>query len=46
MEGKLIANDRLWWVAGKLAVALCIFALPGFAHAANNCPWINEATVS
>jgi hypothetical protein len=46
MAGKLIANDRLWRVVGKLAVVLCIFALPGSAHAANNCPWINEATVS
>jgi hypothetical protein len=46
MAGKLIANDRLWRVAGRLMVAICIFALPGSAHAANNCPWINEATVS
>jgi len=46
MASKLFANDRLSRTVGQLALALCIFALPGSAHAANNCPWINEATVS
>jgi hypothetical protein len=46
MAGRLIANDRFLRAVGQLAVALCIFALPGSARAANNCPWINEATVS
>jgi hypothetical protein len=46
MASRLIANHRLLRVAGQLAVALCIFVLPGSAHATNNCPWINEATVS
>jgi len=46
MASRIIANDRFLHVAGQLAVAFCIFALPGSAHATNNCPWINEATVS
>lgn len=46
MASRLVENHRLLRIVGKLAVALCIFGLPGLAHASNNCPWINEATVS
>lgn len=46
MAGKLISNCLILRALPQLTVALCIFALPGSAHAANNCPWINEATVS
>jgi hypothetical protein len=46
MVSRLTANDRLLRMVGRLAVALGIFVLPGSAHASNNCPWINEATVS
>ena len=46
MASRIIANDRFVRAVGQLAVALCVFALPGSAHAVNNCPWINEATVS
>jgi hypothetical protein len=46
MASRLIVNDRFLRAAGHLAVALCIFAIPRSAHATNNCPWINEATVS
>jgi|HubBroStandDraft_6_1064221.scaffolds.fasta_scaffold769738_2 hypothetical protein len=46
MASRLIENYRfLSWI-GRLAVALCIFGLPNTARASNNCPWINEATVS
>ncbi|MGB7986869.1 MAG: hypothetical protein WCF54_17020 [Terracidiphilus sp.] len=27
-------------------LGICLLALPGFCRAANNCTWINEATVS
>jgi hypothetical protein len=46
MASNLIANHRPLGTVGQLALALCIFCLPGFARASNNCPWINEATVS
>ena len=46
MAGRFTRNDRPLRLAVQFVVALCVFALPGSAHAANNCPWINEATVS
>jgi hypothetical protein len=46
MANRPIKNHGLLSLVGQLAVALCIFGLPNSAHASNNCPWINEATVS
>jgi hypothetical protein len=46
MVSRLIENRRFLRAIGQLAVALCILGIPGSAHASNNCPWINEATVS
>ena len=46
MASRIIENRRFLRVLGRLALALCIFCFPRFAHASNNCPWINEATVS
>ena len=46
MVSRFIENFRFLRVVEQLALALCIFGLPGSAHASNNCPWINEATVS
>jgi hypothetical protein len=31
---------------GSLAFGLCLIGMPAKAHAANNCPWLNEATAS
>jgi hypothetical protein len=46
MANRAIKSRPFLRTAGQLAVALCIFGIPGSAHASNNCPWINEATVS
>jgi hypothetical protein len=46
MASRRIENHRFLSLVGQLAIALCIFGHPNTAHAGNNCPWINEATVS
>jgi hypothetical protein len=46
MANRLTENSRFLCGVGQLAVALCILCIPNSAHASNNCPWINEATVS
>ena len=46
MASRMPGNRRIPPALGQLAVALCFFGLPGLARAVNNCPWINEATVS
>lgn len=42
-------DDTNYRVSRMLSLLLAVFSLaafPGLAHASNNCPWINEATVS
>jgi hypothetical protein len=46
MASSVVARQGGLRLVGRLAVALCLLGLPGFAHATNNCPWITEATVS
>jgi hypothetical protein len=46
MASKLERTYRSLRVPGVLVVAVCLFGLSRSAHAGNNCPWINEATVS
>lgn len=46
MASRLIVNHRFLHIVGQLVVGLCMFAIPNSAHASNDCPWINEATVS
>jgi hypothetical protein len=47
MANRLIGNHLFLRVVRHLVVvALCILGIPRSAHASNNCPWINEATVS
>jgi hypothetical protein len=46
MASRIVENHRCLRVLVSLAVALGLVGIPGAAHASNNCPWINEATVS
>jgi hypothetical protein len=40
------ALSALRSVTGLYFPAACLIAFPNLCHAANNCPWINEATAS
>jgi len=48
MENSSMARKgrNLKWLVQCAALAAGLLALPASAHATNNCPWINEATVS
>jgi hypothetical protein len=46
MASKINRNYRSLRVPGILVAAVCLFGFSISAHASNNCPWINEATVS
>ncbi len=46
MASKIDRNYHSFRVPGILVVAICLFGFPSSALASNNCPWINEATVS
>jgi hypothetical protein len=46
MASKINRKYRSLRVLGILLVAACRFGFSMSAHASNNCPWINEATVS
>lgn len=46
MENDKSLRGRLLRLAGTAVVSLCLFGLPTTAHAANDCPWLNEATAS
>jgi hypothetical protein len=46
-----MANDRdlrtrLLRLLGSVTLGLCLLGMPATAHAANDCPWLNEATAS
>jgi hypothetical protein len=46
MANRINRNCRFLRVRGILLVAACLVGFALSAHASNNCPWINEATVS
>jgi hypothetical protein len=46
MASRIVGNHRCLRVFVSLAVVLGLVCIPGAARASNNCPWINEATVS
>lgn len=39
------SSQKLKWLSPAI-IGICLIAMPGMAHAANNCPWLNEATAS
>jgi hypothetical protein len=41
-----VADSVIAWLTAAGAVALCLFLPPATAYAANDCPWLNEATAS
>lgn len=46
MANSLLRSVRSMRVLFGLALSFCAVSLPNLAHAANNCPWLTEATAS
>jgi hypothetical protein len=46
MASNPVRRKRVLRVLGRILLAVCLFGRPAVARAANNCPWINEATAS
>jgi hypothetical protein len=46
MESRVTDKLRFPRVLGPALMALCFLSIAKDVHASNNCPWINEATVS
>jgi hypothetical protein len=46
MANSLLRSVRSMGVLVGLALSFCVVGLPSAAHAANNCPWLTEATAS